>query len=202
VTVRTSVRELVGWSPPRYKRVWNPRPYPFRPASTSIGTEFGYALAGVLTAAPHKLDMSDSMGDHLPGSSLEEVLESGKKLKYYESYAWCGDSDDVIDTIVRRGPVLLSLPWYASMCEPRPDGIIPVNGVDPVSLPIMANGYWPMHPDFGDIVILTDSCDYDWGSHGRVFLRVPDLKRLMDEGGEGVIPHMVAPRIPIYDEED
>jgi C1A family cysteine protease len=52
----------------------------------------------------------------------------------------------------------------------------------------MANGFWPAHPHFGDVLVLTNSWGKTWGINGRAYLPVEDAVRLLSEDGEVAAP--------------
>jgi hypothetical protein len=130
-------------------------------------------------------------------------MKAGVSLGYFESYSWAFGIDDVIDAIVRVGPMLLGIPWLESMAKPSRDGLLTVSGNTVLGHCITANGYWPQHPDFGDVLVLTNTYGDDWGVYGKAYLRVEDAKELLSDCGEAVIPNHVLSRrnmVPVDDE--
>jgi hypothetical protein len=142
-----------------------------------------------------KADLADGRDFGGQGATVLGAMKAGQRLGYFDSYVWAFGIDDVIDCIVRKSPVVLGISWYPNMSNPDPSGLISIGGGNPAGHCIMANGYWPQHPDFGDVIVLTNSWGSDWGLRGRCYLRVSDAKRLLeDEEGEAVTPHEVRQR--------
>jgi len=115
-------------------------------------------------------------------------MKAIQRGKYISKYGWCFGIDDTIDWIVRRGPVVLGINWYDQMYETSPDGLITVGGQIVGGHAIMANGYWPGHPKFGDVLVLTNSWGKVFGINGRGYLPVESASRLLSEDGEVAAP--------------
>lgn len=196
------VRSVIGPTP-RYRRLWKPSFDPLTRVDNSIGA----AVAGFLGCAPHKWPIYNEMADSIYFSSdrkntLIGGMKAGQSIGYFYSYLWCFGVDDIIDTIVRKSPVVLGLPWYSGMSNPSAGGLLSVTGSDPTGRCILANGYWPQHPDFGDVIVLTNSEGRYWGINGRAYLRVSDLKSLLLDGGEAVVPHEVIQKPSVSPEKE
>lgn len=196
------VRQLIG-DTPRYKRVWAPRI--FGPLDQGReGACVGFAWAGELAATPHKHLVDNesaramyelaraedrAMGNHFPeGASILAGAKAVRTAGYVVKYHWAFGIDDVIDCLVRKGPVILGINWYASMYETNAHGLVEIHGPIVGGHAIMAHGYWPNHPDFGDCIVWTNSWGIEYGLNGRGYIRVNDLKRLLHEDGEACIP--------------
>lgn len=201
------VRRIIG-SNARYKRIWATRNPPLDQGQEGACTAF--AASSRLAAAPDKWKVDGEFAEKLytktveidvaegrnfggAGATLLAGMKAGVEFGYYTSYYWAFGIDDVIDCIVRQGPILLGIPWYESMSNPDSDGFIPVDAKGQSSGHcIMANGYWPRHPDFGDVIVLTNTWGSDWGLRGRGYIHVSALSRLLSIDGEAVKPHDVA----------
>lgn len=204
-----SARKIVG-STARFKRVWTPR----AAGPLDQGAEgacVGFACAGELAATPIKHTVDNATGQRIykaaqwvdrsegryypEGATVLAGMKACKKGELFGKYVWCFGVDDTIDWIVRRGPVVLGINWYYDMYDPASNGLITIGGGVAGGHAIMANGYWPGHPDFGDVVVLTNSWGKGWGVNGRGFLRVADLRRLLSEDGEAVAPTDLPPKV-------
>lgn len=196
------VRSLFGTAAPvRRRRVWRVREVPLDQGQE--GACVGFAWAGELAATPVQDQVSDAyardlyvkaraedrdMGNFWPeGASVlagvKALVAEGKVSKYY----WAFGADQVIDTLVRKGPVVLGINWYDGMYSPRLD-LCEVSGAVVGGHAIMCNGYIPNHRDYGEVVVLTNSWGPLWGTNGSAFLRVTDLDRLLREDGEACVP--------------
>lgn len=191
---------------PRYRRMWASRHEPLDQGVD--GQCVGFATASLLGAAPIKHTVSKASAQQIfrkaqemdqlagltedTGASLLGAMEACQKVGLFGSYVWCETVDDVIDWIVRRGPVLLGVNWYQSMDKPS-GGLLEIQGRVVGGHAIMANGYWPRHPDFGDVVVVTNSYGPGWGVRGRGFLPIDVLARLISEDGDAVAPTDIPP---------
>jgi hypothetical protein len=199
------IRKLIGPTP-RYKRIWATRPDALDQGQEGACT--GFASAGFLSAAPQKWSTDADMAEKIfkgavqidklegrdfggEGATVLAAMKACQELSYFDSYAWCFGIDDVCDTLVRRGPVILGINWYDGMESPDERGLLTVSGSVAGGHCILANGFWPGHPDFGDIIVLTNSWGNDWGIRGRCYIRYDDLRDLLRDQGEAVHPHSV-----------
>jgi hypothetical protein len=196
-----SARRLIGPTA-RYKRVWTSR---FEPLDQGReGACVGFACAGELAATPIKHTVSNasalllyrkaqevdrSEGRNYPsGATVLAGMKACNKAGLFGKYVWNFGIDDTIDWIVRRGPVVLGINWYESMYDAATDGLIEVSGRKVGGHAILCNGYWPNHPQFGPVLVLTNSWGLDWGIRGRGFLPIDVADRLLKEDGESVAP--------------
>lgn len=192
-------RELVGRTA-RFKRVWTTRKEPLDQGQE--GECVGFSLAGELAAKPYSWEVSNSTGsrifdwardiDQLEGRFFPEgatVIAGAKAIRKagaVSKYGWNFGIDDTINWIVRRGPVVLGINWYESMYETTHQGLVMADGPIAGGHAIMANGYWPAHPIFGDVLVLTNSWGRLWGLGGRGYLPVETADRLLKEDGESL----------------
>jgi hypothetical protein len=137
------------------------------------------------------------MGNDWPeGASMlagAKALKNGGKIS---AYRWAFGIVDVLDTLSEIGPVVLGINWYSGMYQTRTDGLVNVDGNLVGGHCIVANGYWPAHPKFGDVVVWTNSWGRSYGLNGVGFIRVSDLADLLEEQGEAAIVVDVAPAQP------
>lgn len=197
-----SARRILG-ATARFKRIWSPR----LAGPLDQGREgacVGFACASELAATPIKYTVDNDAGLRIykaaryvdrdegrvyrSGATLIAGMKACAKGELFGKYVWNFGEDDTIDWVVRRGPVILGIQWHHDMYSPSANGLITVGGGIAGGHAIMANGFWPAHPDFGDVIILTNSWGKGWGINGRGFLRIPDLRRLLSEDGESVAP--------------
>lgn len=195
------VRGLVGRTA-RFKRVWTTRKEPLDQGRE--GACVGFACAGELAARPTSYEVTDSTGlkiyaaarsvdasegrNYADGATVLAGMKACQRAKYFTKYGWCFGIDDTINWIIRRGPVVLGINWYESMYETTKQGLIMVDGPIAGGHAIMANGFWPAHPTFGDILVLTNSWGRGWGLGGRGYLPIESAQRLLSEDGEVAAP--------------
>lgn len=194
-------RSLVGRTA-RYKRVWTTRKEPLDQGQE--GACVGFSIAGELAAKPVSYEVTDSTGRKIfaaaqavdreegrnfpDGATVLAGMKATQRAKYFSKYGWCFGIDDTINWIIRRGPVVLGINWYDSMYETTASGLIEVGGPIVGGHAIVANGFWPAHPTFGDVLVLTNSWGRAWGLSGRGYLPVESAKRLLAEEGEVAAP--------------
>lgn len=202
-------RNLVGPTA-RFRRIWKPRHVPLNQGSD--GSCVGFACATLLAATPIRHIVSNASAYSLYrravavderegrnfeyGASILGGMKACKELGLFSKYVWNFGIDDTIDWIIRRGPVILGINWYDKFDNTNSNGLMTY---DPIEVPvgghaIVANGYWPAHPDFGDVVIVTNSFGLDWGYRGRGFVPINTLDALLQAQGESVAPTELPPR--------
>jgi hypothetical protein len=192
-------RNIVGETS-YFKRVWTPRKEPLDQGGE--GECVGFSCAGELAATPYKYEVDNATGRRIfagarwidreegryypEGATVLAGMKACLRGNLFKKYVWNFGIDDTIAWICRRGPVVLGINWYDSMYDPSERGLLSIGGRIAGGHAIMANGYWPGHPDFGDVLVLTNSWGLGWGIRGRGFLPVGDAKRLLSEYGESV----------------
>jgi len=102
-------------------------------------------------------------------------------------YRWAFGINDVIDTLIVKGPVVLGINWHEDMYETQPDGLVTVGGRLVGGHAILAHGFWPGHPQHGDVIVWTNSWGPSYGRNGTGYIRVADLDRLLQNNGEACV---------------
>jgi hypothetical protein len=197
------VRGLIGEDRPvRYKQIWTARTEPLDQGKE--GACVGFSFASELAATPIRYVVDNNIARELyqiaraedkavgksfaSGASVLGGAKACKRLNLISTYYWAFSIDDVIDCLVKKGPVIFGTNWYSGMYDTTYDGLVKIDGEKVGGHAIMVNGYWPGHPMFGDCVMWTNSWGSDYGINGRGFVRLEDFKRLMYEDGEICIP--------------
>ena len=206
------VRELLPRRVERRQRLWAlPAGYPLD--QKSEGACIGHGYCGELAADPIVVPGADQayafrlyelaraedrkMGNNWPeGASMLAGAKALKNAGKISGYRWAFGIDDVLDTLSAIGPVVLGINWLDGMYQTRNDGLVEVTGPIVGGHCILANGYWPAHPKFGDVVVWTNSWGRSYGLNGVGFIRVPDLAGLLEDQGEAAIVVDVAPAQP------
>ncbi len=131
------------------------------------------------------------------GASVLAGAQVARRRKVITGYRWAFGIDDVIDTLVVKGPVLLGLNWYDSMYRTRPDGRVRVDGSIVGGHCILATGYIHLHPRWGGSWIeWVNSWGPTYGVDGKGYIRATDLGDLLQQSGEACIADEVQPRRP------
>lgn len=198
-----SIRRLLGGSLPLRKRLWAPGRNVLDQGQEGRCVVFGWG--NELAASPNRYNVDTKWcNDHWPmvqdedhkmgnfwddGASVLAGAKAMQRTGALNHYAWAFGIDDVLQTLMRRGPVVLGINWYSSMYRTNSDGLVNVSGNIVGGHCILANGIWPRHPVFGtDVVVWTNSWGPEYGINGRGYITVSDLDRLLRENGEAVIP--------------
>lgn len=140
--------------------------------------------------------------DDWPGESYEgtSVLAGAKVVQrygYIEEYRWAFGIEDVIDAVVTLGPVVIGIPWYDSMYETRPSGLVEIGGRLVGGHCLCLIGYDPAIrlPSEGwtkrfEVLRWRNSWGPEYGRKGDGFIQVEDLAELLRGryGGEACIP--------------
>jgi hypothetical protein len=175
----------------------------------------GYGWTGELLASPVRVKVRDEAAgnalahgvyqraqqlDDWPGENYEgtAVIAGAKALVergYMPEYRWAFGIDDVIDTLVAHGPVVVGTNWHDSMYETRPSGLIEVSG------PVVGAHCWLLygyHPSMRlrgedwkarfEVVRMRNSWGLSYGLGGSGFVKVTDMAALLTDGGEACVP--------------
>jgi hypothetical protein len=155
------------------------------------------ASARTATNIQHMAHMDDvERSNILIGASLLGAARYLKRSRYITGYRWGLDTNEIIDCLSVFGPILLGLQWFDSMYNPRPNGIVEVNGPSVGEHCVLADGYLPaedaMRMGLGptELIRFVNSFGTGYGIAGRGYLRVMDLAFLLkpENRGEGVVP--------------
>lgn len=196
------IRKLLAEPLTPRQRIWTARSAPLDQGREGRCVIFGWGAE--LAATPYRYQVNDQwcnqkwplvqaedrkMGNHWnDGASVlagAKVMKNEGALRYY---AWGFGINDVLQTLMRKGPVILGINWYESMYHTSDKGLVTVSGRLVGGHCIMANGYMPKHSEFGEVVIWTNSWGSDYGINGRGYIPVESLDRLLREDGEACIP--------------
>lgn len=186
----------------RRKRIWTPRSEPLDQGQE--GECVAFSLSSELAATPWRYQVSNesarglfqairstdqAMGNYFPeGASVLAGAKTCQAQGTIVSYRWAFGIDDVIETLLRRGPVVLGIDWFEAMYDTEDGGLVRVAGAHVGGHAIMANGFWPAHPQFGDVVTWVNTWGADYGIGGLGLIKVADLKWLLhDRHGEACI---------------
>lgn len=179
----------------RRKRIWTPR---FEPLDQGEEGEcVAFANSSELAATPWRHTVTNesaralfqairvtdqAMGNHFPeGASVLAGAKTCQAQGLIDSYRWAFGIDDVIETLLRRGPIILGIDWFESMYTTEEGGLVRIGGAHVGGHGIMANGFWPNHPLFGDVVAWINTWGLKYGINGMGLIKVADLKWLLHE---------------------
>lgn len=151
--------------------------------------DFGNKLARLFYKEAQKVD--EWPGEDYSGTSVLAGAKVMKEYGYISEYRWCFSIDDIIDAVVSEGPVVIGIPWYSSMYQTNSLGLTGVKGEKVGGHCIVLTGYHPAKL-FGrqslEVFRWRNSWGQSYGIDGSGYIRVSDLRKLFEEGGEACIP--------------
>ncbi len=206
------VRAVMPRTVERVKRIWPVTDVSFPLDQGAEGACVGFGWSGELSADPVRFDTSNTTArelyeqaraiDRQMGNNWTEgasVLAGAKACVAQGkvgAYRWAFGIDDVIDTLVSTGPVVLGVNWHQSMYRTAAGGLVVVDGPIVGGHCILALGYWPAHPTHGDVVVWLNSWGPGYGENGIGYISVAKLDQLLRAGGEACIATDVALPVP------
>lgn len=108
------------------------------------------------------------------------LMEHYQRLK---SYVWAWNADDIVNWILRNGPVVIGIPWYEGMFNPDQNGYVLPSGRHAGGHAVLLNA--------ADTTIETvefpNSWSQRWGINGVGKMRFETLDRLIRERGEACV---------------
>jgi hypothetical protein len=133
-------------------------------------------------------------GERYSGTSVLAGAKIVKFRGYMREYRWGFGVIDALRAIAYHGPVVVGIPWYESMQETRPSGLLEVTKdnsgnrhailVRGVALRARLRG----EPGPLSVVHLRNSWSKRWGVNGDCWIRLDDFELLLRDEGECCIP--------------
>lgn len=204
------IREVIG-TPGIKPRSWN--------VGTCLdqgneGACVGFGWTGELLASPDPCHVDEATGnayalrtyhraqqlDEWPGESYDgtSVLAGAKTIRearYMDGFRWAFSIDDVRDTVIAHGPVVIGIPWHQSMYETKPSGLVVVDGPVVGGHCILVYGYHPSarirgedHQRRFEVFRWRNSWGPSYGIGGNGYVRYEDLRDLLAGTGEACVP--------------
>lgn len=139
--------------------------------------------------------LDDQPGENYEGTSVLAGAKAVKELGYINSYRWCFSIEDVRDAVIGSGPVVLGIPWYDSMYETRPSGLVEIGGRLVGGHCITLTGYNPKARLAGEgffkrfeVFRWRNSWGKVYGVNGDGYITIEDLETLLKDQGEACVP--------------
>lgn len=180
------------------------------------GACVGFAFAAELAASPSRIppkvttDLLERYAtgiykdaqkiDAWQGESYEgtSVLAGAKVLKnrgLIGGYRWCFSVADIRDAIIAEGPVVIGIPWFESLYETRPSGLVEVSGSLVGGHAITLIGYHPKirlakegYSKRFEVFRWRNSWGPSYGLAGNGYITSEDLATLLSDNGEACVP--------------
>lgn len=151
--------------------------------------ELGNQLAQYYYKEAQKIDEWE--GENYSGTSVLAGAKIMQKYGLISEYRWCFSIDDVIDTVIAKGPVVIGIPWYQSMYSTGKTGLVTVSGNKVGGHCITITGYDPAKKIGSytyEVLKWRNSWGNGYGINGSAYIKVSDLKKLLADGGEACVP--------------
>lgn len=201
-TIRTSIR-------PRNK-LWRVGPtldqgsegacVGFGWTSESLSTPVAVDLSRVAVNVPHDpteyalsvyrraRQIDEWEGEQYDGTSVLAGAKVQRENGLLKEFRWAFSINDVVDTVLAKGPVVLGINWHYDMYW-APNGVVKPTGAVVGGHCLTAVGYTLKSPKLGgeDGVILQNSWSNSWGINGLAEIKVTDLAKLLDNYGEACV---------------
>lgn len=129
-------------------------------------------------------------GEEYSGTSVLAGAKIMQEKGYIKEYRWCFSVDDLRDTVLNYGPVVVGVPWYEGMYI-ADSGLVSIQGNLVGGHCLTVTGYLPQHTVNGitdDMFRWRNSWGSNYGDQGSAYIRVSDMQRLVSEGGEMCVP--------------
>ena len=118
------------------------------------------------------------------GTSVLAGVKVLQQMGYVKEYRWAFGIDDLILAVSHIGPVVLGVVWYEGMFEPHSCGYLHITGKLSGGHAILCNGINPKEEYF----TLHNSWGPKWGNTGEAKISFEEMRRLLKEDGEAVVP--------------
>lgn len=139
-------------------------------------------------------------GEEYSGTAVLAGVKILQSLGIVSEYRWAFSMQDIRDTLLYHGPVILGVNWYESMYSTRSSGLVEVSGSLVGGHCITLTGYDDSRRLLGEsntyeMYKWQNSWGSEYGRNGYGWIRAADLSRLVfDEHGEACVP--VVRRLP------
>lgn len=133
-------------------------------------------------------DLDPWAGNQYEGTSVNAGALAMRELGLVKEWRWAFGIEDVQDTVLMKGPVVLGLNWYSGMYRAA-GGILTRSGSLVGGHSLLAVGYRTFVPALGEPgIILQNSWGKAWGINGLAVIGKSKLAALLAENGEAAVP--------------
>ena len=127
-------------------------------------------------------------GENYSGTYVLAGAKAMTEVGLVREYRWAFSLEDVIDTVLAKGPVVVGTPWYSGMYDPQ-GGVLRVSGDVVGGHCYLVVGYRVAPPETGgeDALVIQNSWGSDWGTGGTALVTLTDMRTLLAQGEAAVI---------------
>lgn len=172
-----------GWT---HELVGSPRPDPY------VGQEKATGYARAIYRRAQKIDQWE--GEDYEGTSVLAGAKAVRSEGLIHTFRWAFSIEDVRDTVIEYGPVVVGVPWYEGMYQTRPSGLVEVSGRLVGGHCLVVYGYHPGMRIAGEdwharyrVFRWRNSWGPGYGKGGNGLIRYEDLRSLLFRG-EACVP--------------
>lgn len=121
-------------------------------------------------------------GENYDGTSVRAAAKVLQQAGFIREYRWARTVNDVVQTLLEVGPLVVGTTWYAGMSEPVA-GRMAATGQAEGGHAYLLSGINLKT----DLVRVKNSWGQTWGQGGHGYLPLADLRQLLAEDGEACI---------------
>lgn len=121
---------------------------------------------------------------HYDGTSVLAGAKVLQRRGAFTEYRWAFGLDDLVLAVGYAGPAVLGINWWTGMFTPDDDGFVHPAGSIAGGHAILCNRVNFRERFFG----LWNSWGPQWGSRGQCRVSFDDMEKLLNDGGEAMIP--------------
>jgi hypothetical protein len=120
----------------------------------------------------------DEFGPRVEGTSVRAGLSVLKANGLIDSFFWAKNSKQVIDYLLKHGPVVAGTPWFSNMNSPNRDGV-----VSPTGRPEGGHAYLIIGANLHTGMLhCVNSWGIGYGIYGMFSITMKDFDKLMKNG--------------------